>query len=164
MHREWKFYVDGAWRSSSRHRPVINPYTHETLGSAAQASTADILDAIDAAHRAYEQTTALAAYERSAILLEIADTLKHRKEELARLMTDESGKPIQYSRAEIDRSVFTFITASEEAKRITGEILPLDLARHSRERFGILRRFPIGVIAAITPFNFPIHLVAHKVA
>jgi acyl-CoA reductase-like NAD-dependent aldehyde dehydrogenase len=164
MYREWKFFVDGEWRSSSRHRPVVNPYTRETLGMVAQASENDILDAIAAAHRSFDVMKKLPPYERSAILLDIADGLKQQKEELARLMTDESGKPIQYSRAEIDRSIFTCITASEEAKRIPGEALPLDLAHHSRQRFGIVRRFPIGVIAAITPFNFPINLVVHKVA
>ncbi len=164
MYGEWKFFVNGGWRTSSHRRPAINPYTRKTIGTVAQASGSDILDAIAAAHAAFGVMKKLQAYERSAILLGIADTLKRRKEELARLMTDESGKPIQFSRAEIDRSIFTFLTASEEAKRISGEALPLDLAHHSRQRLGILRRFPIGVIGAITPFNFPINLVAHKVA
>ncbi|MGD0339327.1 MAG: aldehyde dehydrogenase family protein [Bacteroidota bacterium] len=164
MDREWKFFIDGEWRSSSRHRPVVNPYTRETIGTVAQASAKDILDAFTAAHRAFENTKKLQGYERSAILMEIANALRNRKEELARLITDESGKPIRFSRAEIDRSIFTFIIASEEAKRIYGETLPLDLTPQSNQRLGILRRFPIGVIAAITPFNFPINLVAHKVA
>lgn len=164
MHREWKFFIDGVWRSSTRHRPVINPFTGENIGGVAQASTADILDAIRAAYDAFRNTRTMQTYERSAILASIADGLKRRKEELAQFMTEESGKPIQFARTEIDRSVFTFVTASEEAKRIHGEVLPLDLLQQSNSRIGILRRFPIGVIGAITPFNFPINLVAHKVA
>ena len=74
------------------------------------------------------------------------------------------GKPISFSRTEVDRAVFTFKIASEEAKRINGEIIPLDLASHSERRYGLVKRFPIGVILAITPFNFPLNLVAHKVA
>jgi glyceraldehyde-3-phosphate dehydrogenase (NADP+) len=90
--------------------------------------------------------------------------LESAREKFARLITSETGKPISYSRSEVDRSIFTFRYASEEAKRIGGDVLPLDLAPHSRGRLGILRRFPLGPIAAITPFNFPLNLVAHKLA
>ena len=80
------------------------------------------------------------------------------------MITRETGKPITLSRAEVDRSVFTFRTAAEEAGRIYGEMLPLDMNAASRGRFAVVKRFPIGPIAAITPFNFPLNLVAHKLA
>ncbi len=90
--------------------------------------------------------------------------LKEKKEEFARLITAEAGKPIQFSRIEVDRAVMTFQLAAEEAKRIHGEILPLDLNAPSRDRMGLVRRFPIGVVLAISPFNFPLNLVSHKIA
>ena len=143
---------------------VVNPYNNHVVGEVFQAGYQDIADAIEAAEDAFQKTRQLQAYERAEILSRISLEIESNKEKLARLITAETGKPITFSRAEVERSVFTFRYASEEAKRLEGAVLPLDLAPHSAYRLGIVQRFPIGVISAITPFNFPINLVAHKLA
>src|SRR6266542_848523 len=94
----------------------------------------------------------------------VAGCIKTRKEEVARQLALEAGKPIRTARQEIDRAVLTFSIASEEAKRIDGELLPMDVAAPGENRVGLVKRFAIGPISAITPFNFPMNLVAHKVA
>ncbi len=159
-----KFLVDGEWCGSDRVRRVTNPYTGRTVGSVSQASSGDIDRAIAAAVRAFRETRRMPAHRRASVLNYIARGIERAKEDFARLMTEETGKPITFSRAEVERSIFTFTIASEEAKRIEGRLLPLDLASHSDNRFGLTRRFPIGPVGAITPFNFPLNLVAHKVA
>src|SRR5215469_13414600 len=119
---------------------------------------------IAAAVQTFEQTRKMASYERKRILGRVSEAIADRHEELAQIMCQEAGKPIKAARAEVHRAAFTFEIAAEESTRITGEWLPLDQQPASRGRFGILRRFPLGPIAAITPFNFPLNLVAHKVA
>lgn len=159
-----KFLVGGTWRSSSDVRPVVNPFDNAIVGEVCQASSKDITDAIQAATAGFQSTRRLPSFQRAEILSQISRKVESNKEKFARLMTSETGKPITFSRAEVDRSVFTFQYAAEEAKRLEGSVLPLDLAMTAVNRFGIVRRFPIGVIGAITPFNFPINLVAHKLA
>jgi glyceraldehyde-3-phosphate dehydrogenase (NADP+) len=109
-------------------------------------------------------TRQLPSYERAEALYKIAEEIRIRKDELAACITRETGKPITYARAEVDRSIFTFRVAAEEAPRLYGDVLPLDLNPASKGRFALVRRFPLGPISAITPFNFPLNLVAHKVA
>jgi acyl-CoA reductase-like NAD-dependent aldehyde dehydrogenase len=159
-----KFLVGGEWRSSDRTKTIHHPFDDSVVGDVFLASGQDIDDAIGAAVQASEPAAVLAAYERSGILRSTASTIAGRKEEFARTITLETGKPIAFSRAEVERSVLTFEVAADEASRIEGDVLPLDLAPHSRGRFGIVRRFPLGPVAAITPFNFPLNLVAHKIA
>ncbi|MCC6398270.1 MAG: aldehyde dehydrogenase family protein [Bacteroidetes bacterium] len=158
------FFINGEWRTSSVVREVRSPYDGAIAGEVCQATPADIGEAIEAAVSAFRQSRAMASFERSDVLSGAANALSRRKTELAELITRETGKPITYSRAEVDRSVFTFKTAAEEATRMSGEVLPLDLNPGSKGRFALIRRFPIGPISAITPFNFPLNLVAHKVA
>jgi glyceraldehyde-3-phosphate dehydrogenase (NADP+) len=161
---EYRFIVGAAKRKSPVKSDVVNPYSNEIVAQVYQAQKTDIEDAIQSAQTAFQQTKILPAYRRAEILETVATKLSLRTEELASLMTAESGKPITNSRAELDRAIFTFKYASEEAKRISGECIPLDLVSNSEKRFGTVRRFPIGPILAITPFNFPLNLVAHKVA
>src|SRR6478752_1045156 len=113
---------------------------------------------------AFEVTRTLPAYERGAILRNISAGIKARREELGRLIALEAGKPIRDSLVEVDRATLTFRLGAEEAERMTGEVIPLDLMPASKGRIGITRRFPIGPIAGISPFNFPLNLAAHKVA
>jgi acyl-CoA reductase-like NAD-dependent aldehyde dehydrogenase len=159
-----KFLVGGTWRSSGNIRQVINPYNNAVVGEVCQSSSQDIDDAIHSASAAFHKTRQLQSYQRAEILSYISREVESNKEKFAQLITAETGKPITFSRAEVDRSVFTFQCAAEEAKRLEGSVLPLDLAASSAHRFGIVRRFPLGPIGAITPFNFPINLVAHKLA
>ena len=158
------FLIGGEWRSSAQVREVIHPYDGSVAGEVYQASNTDIADAIASAVLAFRESRRLASYERMDALLAIARGVGERKEELAVMITRETGKPIALSRAEVDRSMFTFQTAAEEAGRIYGEMLPLDMTSASRGRFAVVKRFPIGPVAAITPFNFPLNLVAHKLA
>jgi acyl-CoA reductase-like NAD-dependent aldehyde dehydrogenase len=161
---EYGFIVGGEKRKSDVKTDIVNPYTNEIIAKVYQAQKYDIEDAITIAEAAFQKTKNIPTYRRADILESIASKLTQRKEELAALMTAEGGKPITYSHSELDRAIFTFKFASEEAKRINGETIPLDLAPHSEKRFAIVRRFPIGPILAITPFNFPLNLVAHKIA
>lgn len=128
------------------------------------AGPEDVESAVNAAVDAFSRTSRSASFERSAILRKIADTLTVRREEFARLITREAGKPITFSRSEVDRAVATFAIASEEVNRNTGEILPLDLTPAGKGRSGYVRRVPVGPVLCITPFNFPLNLVAHKLA
>ncbi|HET6273739.1 MAG TPA: aldehyde dehydrogenase family protein, partial [Bacteroidota bacterium] len=158
------FLVNGEWRLTDRIRTVVNPFDRSVAGEVCQASPKDIDDAIQSAVAVFQVTRKLQPYQRSEILSFIASEVDKNKEKFAQLITSETGKPIVFSRAEVERSIFTFTYASEEAKRLEGTVLPLNLASNSDDRFGIVRRFPLGPIAAITPFNFPLNLVAHKLA
>jgi len=164
MTKEYKFLINGEWRRSSIKEAIKNPYNNETVVEVYFAEEADLEDAVKSSQRAFEITRKLPAYKRADILKNIVRGLEQRKEELAKTITLEAGKPITDSRGEVSRAINTFQIASEEAKRIEGEVIPLDLMQGSEGRLGIVRRFPIGPILGITPFNFPLNLVAHKVA
>jgi glyceraldehyde-3-phosphate dehydrogenase (NADP+) len=104
------------------------------------------------------------AFERAAVLMRVSVALKERREQFGRVLASEAGKPIRDALAEVDRASMTFHVAAEEARRIGGEVIPLDLAPHGLGRFALTRRFPIGPVAAISPFNFPLNLTSHKIA
>jgi len=157
-----KFLIDGEWCSSGVRRAVINPYTGKTVGEVYQASKEDVARAIGAAVRAFVAMKSLASYERKDILARISRSLESKRAEFAELITSETGKPISYSKAEVDRAIFTFAVSAEEATRLDGEVLPLDMNAASKGRTALVRRFPLGPVGAITPFNFPLNLVAHK--
>ncbi|HLF19590.1 MAG TPA: aldehyde dehydrogenase family protein [Bacteroidota bacterium] len=143
---------------------ISNPWDGKVVGKVHLASESDTNDAVGKTQAGFEKTKLLTSYERAQFLSFISDHIREQKEEFAQLITQEVGKPIQWSRVEVERAVSTFQIASEEAKRIGGEVLPLDLSSTTKGKFGLVRRFPIGVILCITPFNFPLNLVAHKVA
>lgn len=158
-----KFLIGGDWKASEEKVDVRNP-SGGVAGTIYMAGDADVEDAIKSAIQGFEVMKQLPSYKRADMLRNIADKIKERKEDFARLITLESGKPIRDSRTEVDRAVMTFTLASEEAKRVPGDAIPLDLNQTSEGRVGIVQRFPIGPILGITPFNFPLNLVAHKVA
>jgi len=143
---------------------VINPYNGQVLAEACMATAAEFDEAIAAAARAFPALRRMPAYERSGLLRRTADLIAARSEEFARTICLESGKPITAARAEVARSIVTFTLAAEEATRMGGEVLPLDIAPASADRLAIIRRFPVGPVLTITPFNFPLNLVAHKIA
>lgn len=159
-----RILVDGDWKKSEEPVEVRSPYSHEIIGTTYLAGAGDVEGIIKSSISGFEAMRKLPSYARCEILHGISRRLRERREELARTMTLESGKPIRDSRAEVDRAVLTFTVAREEAKRLPGETIPLDLNEVSQGRFGVIRRFPIGPILGITPFNFPLNLVAHKVA
>jgi acyl-CoA reductase-like NAD-dependent aldehyde dehydrogenase len=161
---DFGFLVDGKWRTSGDRIEILSPGTGQLVGSTYKASAADAETAIAGAVRAFEKTRRMGGFERQEVLQGISAGIRKNREELARIMALEAGKPLKASRVEVDRAIFTFAVAAEEAVRIGGEYLPLDWQASTAGRWGIVRRFPLGPIAAITPFNFPINLVAHKLA
>jgi acyl-CoA reductase-like NAD-dependent aldehyde dehydrogenase len=155
----------GRWVDSPHVLTVSNPADATTpAGSTYHATPEQYEAAVTAAVAAFEQTKRLPAYERGAILRAISAGIKARREELGRLMALEAGKPIRDALVEVDRATLTFRLGAEEAERMVGEVIPLDLLASSRGRLGITRRFPIGPVAAISPFNFPLNLAAHKLS
>jgi acyl-CoA reductase-like NAD-dependent aldehyde dehydrogenase len=106
----------------------------------------------------------LPAFDRAKILQKTSAAIEIRRESLSRLIAEEAGKPIKTARAEVDRATLTFQVAAEEANRIHGETIPFDASPNGSSFFGYWWRRPVGIVAAITPFNFPLNLVAHKVA
>jgi glyceraldehyde-3-phosphate dehydrogenase (NADP+) len=143
---------------------VRSPYDDALVAVIHRAGFREIESAIAGAVRAFETTRKLPSWKRSEILAGIADRIEAAKDDFARTIALEAGKPIKTARAEVDRSVFTFKTAAEETKRIHGEIVSLDWLPGLDGREAHIRRVPLGPVAGITPFNFPINLVAHKVA
>ena len=162
--REYKLFINGQWKESKQVREIKSPYDQAVVGKVHFAAKEQVEEALAAADNAFQKTRRLSSYERSAILEKISAGIKARREELARSITLQSGKVIRDARTEVDRAAMTFNIASEEAKRLSGEVIPLDLIPQAEKRWGLVRRFPIGVVTAITPFNFPLNLVAHKVA
>ena len=161
---EKQFYIGGKSTSSSETAVIKNPYTNSEIAHIYLAQKEHVEKAILTAQEAFQVTSQYSSFERSVILHSIASQLKQRKEEFAQLITAEAGKPITFSHTEVDRAVSTFEIASEEAKRINGEALSLDVTAPTKGKQGIVNRFPIGIIACISPFNFPLNLVAHKLA
>ncbi|MER3417627.1 MAG: aldehyde dehydrogenase [Chloroflexota bacterium] len=158
-------FLAGRWADSPELLPVDNPARPgELAGATYQATAEQVEEAVAAAVAAFEETRRLPAYERGRILREISAGIKERREELGRLIALEAGKPIRDALAEVDRAVLTFRLGAEEAERMYGELIPLDLMASSKGRVGITRRFPVGPVLGISPFNFPLNLAAHKLA
>jgi glyceraldehyde-3-phosphate dehydrogenase (NADP+) len=158
-------YLAGEWATSPDVLEVSNPARpDDPAGSTYNATAAQFETAVSAAVTAFEETRHLPAYERGRALREISAGIKARREELGRIMALEAGKPIRDALVEVDRAVLTFRLGAEEAERMVGEVIPLDLMPASRGRLGLTRRFPVGPVAAISPFNFPLNLAAHKLA
>jgi acyl-CoA reductase-like NAD-dependent aldehyde dehydrogenase len=162
--KTWSFFLDGKWVSSGDRAEVRSPYDGAVVGTTCRATSADAEAAVKAAERAFQITRKLPGFEKQRILRAISDGIRERREEFAMLIALEAGKPLKTGRAEVDRGIFTFAVAAEESMRIGGEWLPLDWQSSTADRAGIVRRFALGPILAITPFNFPLNLVAHKVA
>jgi acyl-CoA reductase-like NAD-dependent aldehyde dehydrogenase len=158
------YLVNGAWRSGGEVITIRSPFDGQEVGRIYRPGRAELDGAIAAAVGGMESLRALAAHKRQQILHATSDGIKAAREEFARLIALEAGKPIKAARVEVDRAVFTFALAAEEAMRIEGEYLPMDVMPGSDRKYGIVRRFPAGPVAAITPFNFPLNLVAHKLA
>jgi acyl-CoA reductase-like NAD-dependent aldehyde dehydrogenase len=161
--KEHKLLINGRWVSGEI-REIRSPYDGKTAAKVHFAGKGQVEEAVAKAHEAFQATRTLPSYERSRVLEFISSEIEKRQDELAESITLTAGKPIKSSRVEVSRGVNTFKVAAEEAKRLDGEIIPLDWSRQTEERWGFIRRFPHGVIAGITPFNFPLNLVAHKVA
>ena len=160
----YPIYLAGDWVHSSQPLEVRNPYNDDLIATTYQASREQLEQAISAAENAFLTLRKTPTYERAAWLHGLSAKVQERRDDLAHLLAAEAGKPIRDAETEVERGAFTLQTAAEEAKRIEGDVLPLDLLASSKGRFGIVKRFPIGPIAGIAPFNFPLNLALHKIA
>src|SRR5574341_70752 len=161
---EYKLLIDGQWVDAGPLMEVKNKYNGETVGALPTARKQDLDAAIAAAERAENVMADMPAHKRAEILLKTAALLRARSDDLAKTIAAEAGKALKFARIEVDRAVSTFTFAAEEAKRLHGETVALDAATAGEGYFGFFIRRPMGVVAAVTPFNFPLNLVAHKVA
>jgi len=158
------FLLDGKWVEEGETVEIRAPYDRNVIGQVFQGRREHADAAIKAAVKAFGTTRRLPAFERQRVLRRVAQSIAEKKEQFAHTLAQEAGKPIKAARTEVERAVFTFTVAAEESTRIYGEYLPLDWQEFTAGRWGIVRRFPLGAMSGITPFNFPLNLVAHKVA
>lgn len=156
-------FINNHWVATENKLPVLSPWSGETVGEVSLAGPADWEAAIAAAQEAAAVFRSFSSLERRSLLEKLTAGVEARREELAQTIVAEGGKPITYARGEMERGVTTLTLAAEEAARIGGEVLPLDLAAAAQGRWGLTRRFPLGPVLGITPFNFPFNLAAHKV-
>jgi glyceraldehyde-3-phosphate dehydrogenase (NADP+) len=161
---EFPFYLAGKPVHSGKTLDIRNPYDGSTVGRTWLAGDTQFDAAADAAVAAAPSMRALAAFERADILTGVAERLGQERDQVARVLAGEAGKAIRDALTETDRAISTFRAAADAARHIEGEVIPLDLAPHAKGRLGIVRRVPIGPVAAISPFNFPLNLTAHKIA
>src|SRR5680860_564713 len=164
MTSEFPMYIDGEFITSDHPHVVTNPFDGSTAGTTWMASADNLECATVAAQVAFKTFGKTPVFDRVDLLKSFAAKLKERRLDVIDIISREAGKPVGEATVEVDRGVFTIETAAEEAKRIQGDVIPLDLLPSSKGRFGIVRRFPIGPIAGISPFNFPLNLALHKVA
>ena len=158
------FLIGNQWRQTATTAAIRNPYNGQPVATICLAGKAEADDAVARAVEAVPAMRRLPAHARAGALLKIAGRLAARQDEIARTMTAESGKPIADARREVSRAVQTFTVAAEEAGRLGGDVVPMDRTPGMDRHLGLLRRVPIGPVLGITPFNFPLNLVAHKVA
>src|SRR5512135_2294325 len=158
------FLLAGAHRSADGAAEVRSPYDGQLVARVAVPTEGDVESALAAAHAAREAGAALSAAARAEALAHVSRRLAERRDEVTELIVREGGKPWKWAAAEADRAAVTFRWAAEEARRIDGELLRLDTDGYLGSRLGLVRRFPAGVVLGITPFNFPVNLVAHKLA
>jgi acyl-CoA reductase-like NAD-dependent aldehyde dehydrogenase len=164
MLTDYPLYIDGAFECEGTPLDVTNPFDGSVVGRTWLAGPETLERATVAAVKAFEEFRIAPVFDRVTLLKDLAAKLKASRQEMIEMIAREAGKPVGEATTEVDRGVFTIETAAEEAKRIEGDVIPLDLLPSSKGRFGIVRRFPIGPVAGISPFNFPLNLALHKVA
>lgn len=162
--RSFGFFSNGSWSTHGSEAVVNSPYDHNVIAVISEAGRDDVESAIEGAVQSFAISRRMTSQQRARILHEIANVMEDRREEFARTICQEAAKPIKTARIEVDRAINTFQIAAEEATRIYGEYLPLDTLESTAGRWGIVKRFALGPVFAITPFNFPLNLVAHKIA
>jgi glyceraldehyde-3-phosphate dehydrogenase (NADP+) len=162
--KDYKIYIAGEFKETDTALEVINPFDGSPVATTYLGGEADIEEAVARADEVAGELARTLGYKRAEILRGVASALKDRTEEIAKVIALEAGKPITEARAEVSRAASTFLIASEEATRLGGELMALDVIKGAEDRCGIIRRFPVGTVLGISPFNFPLNLVAHKVA
>ncbi len=160
----FKPFIHNEFVETSKTFTVTNPYDGSVVGEVYRAEESHLERAVRSAQAGFQEIRKLSGYDRYHALLKIRDGIQKREKELVETIVREGGKPIRFARNEVSRAQLTFTWAAEEARRLTGEFIPLDVAPQTRGYMGISRRVPLGVILGISPFNFPLNLVAHKIA
>src|ERR671924_770759 len=159
---ERKLFVGGEWVETGEWVEVRSPYSGDVVGRVAKAGADEAKQAVDAAEKAMAEP--LPAHKRAEILVRVAGYLGKRHDEIARLISDEAGKPMKAARVEAQRAMSTYTFAAVEARKLAGEMVPMDAAQAGEGKLAFTVRQPIGIVGAISPFNFPLNLVAHKLA
>jgi acyl-CoA reductase-like NAD-dependent aldehyde dehydrogenase len=159
---ERKLFVAGEWIETGDWVEVRSPYSGDIVGRVAKAGKEETTRAIDAAERALREP--LPAHKRAEILVKVARLLGRRHDEVARTISDEAGKPMKAARVEAQRAMSTYTFAAVEARKLAGEMVPMDASEAGEGKLAFTLRHPLGVVGAITPFNFPCNLAAHKIA
>jgi acyl-CoA reductase-like NAD-dependent aldehyde dehydrogenase len=159
---EKKLLIGGEWVETGDWVEVRSPYSGELVGQVAKAGPAEARRAVDAAEIAMREP--LPAHKRAEILVRVAGYLGRRQDEVAQTISAEAGKPLKAAKVEAARAMSTFTMAAVEARKLAGEMVPMDASQAGTGKLGFTLRRPIGVVGAISPFNFPLNLVAHKIA
>jgi len=159
---ERKLLVGGEWVETGAWQEVRSPYSGDVVGRVAKAGAEEARRAIDAAEAAMREP--LPAHKRAEILVRVAGALGKRHDEVARTISDEAGKPMKAARIEAQRAMSTYTFAAVEARKLAGEVVPMGASQAGEGKFAYTVRRPRGVVGAISPFNFPLNLVAHKIA
>jgi acyl-CoA reductase-like NAD-dependent aldehyde dehydrogenase len=159
---ERKVLIAGKWVETGEWQEVRSPYSGEIVGRVAKAGAEETRRAIDAAEQAMREP--LPAHKRAEILVRVAGALGRRHEEVAKLISDEAGKPMKAAKIEAARAMSTYTFSAVEARKLAGEVVPMDASQAGEGKLAFTLRTPIGVVGAISPFNFPLNLVAHKIA
>jgi acyl-CoA reductase-like NAD-dependent aldehyde dehydrogenase len=158
-----KLFINGEWIESQSYQTLYSPYSGKAIAEVPAANESEVNRAIEAAYRARSVMAEMPSHQRSKILDTLSRLLEQRADEAANIIALEAAKPVTTAKGEVARTVQTYRFAAEEAKRIHGETIPLDAAPGGENRVAYTTREPVGVVGAITPFNFPMNLVAHKV-
>ena len=161
---QYDIYVGGVFQKTDDELQVVNPYTGEVFAETWLAGDDELEAAISGAQAVEKVMREMSSFQRYQILFHIAAVLMKKKDYLARILAQEAGKPLAYAAGEIDRSSQTFLIAAEEAKRLPKEYISLDWTPAGANKEGIVKYFPVGLIAGISPFNFPMNLASHKIA
>jgi len=162
--KEYKIYAAGEFHTTNSILPVYNPYNNEQIARTYLADSSLLEKAIVKAQAVETELRNMPSFVKYEILMQIAEAMKSQKEELASILAQEAAKPMKYALAEIARAITTFVAAAEESKRLPMEYMRLDWASTGKGKEGLVKYFPVGLIAGISPFNFPMNLAVHKIA
>ena len=158
-----KMFLKGEWAERDTRIDVVNPFNGEAFDTVPAATVEDVAASVDGLVEGAKVMAAMSALQRCEILRKAAKLLCEKEDEIGRIISTEEGKILAEGKLEVTRAAETIDVSADEARRLTGEVLPLDAAPGGVDKFGFTLRVPVGIVAAITPFNFPLNLVAHKV-
>jgi acyl-CoA reductase-like NAD-dependent aldehyde dehydrogenase len=160
----YKLYLAGSFVETNDKIKIVNSFSNKCVAEVSLASETELEQAITAAQKVEKVMSAMPSYQRYDILMNIAGLMKSEKDRLALVLSNEACKPLKLALAEVDRAIQAFIVAAEEAKRLPKEYLSIDWTAAGEGKEGLVKYFPLGLVAGISPFNFPLNLAVHKIA